>query len=149
MPFEEIAYFLLDIIWNAISLAKIMMFFRRHSTCQICTSQEILIFRAYIKGEYFIDLSTGLSSKTQNFLNYLSMPVLSTIVQKGGDCKSKFCPRRFWRLLDKAEVELILFSSINKYLGSKRIEFASRRSKDNSLQRSCSLLPKPLKEHDP
>src|ERR1044071_5172350 len=77
------------------------------------------------------------------------MPVLSTIVQKGGDFKSKFCPRRFWTLLDKAEVELILFSSVNRYLGSERMEFACRRSKDNSLQRSCSHLPKPLKEDDP
>src|SRR3954470_12953987 len=63
-------------------------------------------------------------------------------------CKSKFCPRRFWTLLDKAEVELILFSSINRYLGSERMEFASRRSKDNSLQQSCSHLPKPLKKDD-
>src|ERR1041385_7103565 len=77
------------------------------------------------------------------------MPVLSTIVQKGGDCKSKFCPRRFWRLLDKAIVELILFSSINRYLGSEKMEFATGRSKDNSLQQSCSQLPKPLKEDDP
>src|SRR3954466_199173 len=90
----------------------------------MCTSQEIFIFRAYIKGEYFIDLSTGFSSKTQNFSNYLSMPVLSTIVQKGGDCKSKFCPLRFWTLLEKVEVELILFSSINRYLGSERMECA-------------------------
>src|ERR1041385_4874905 len=30
-------------------------------------------------------------------------------------CKSKFCPRRFWTLLEKAEVGLILFSSINIY----------------------------------
>src|SRR3954465_15657341 len=76
------------------------------------------------------------------------MYVFSTIVQKGGDCKSKFCPRRFWTLLDKAEVELILFSSINRYLGSERMEFACRRSKDNSqLQSSTETLEgiRPLK----
>ena len=81
--------------------------------------------------------------------NYLSMLVLSTIVQKGGDCKSKVLPLRFWRLLDKAVEELILFSSINRYLGSWRMEFACRRSKDNSLQHSCIMILKPLMKDGP
>ena len=87
--------------------------------------------------------------RNKNLFNYLSMPVLSTIVQKGGDCKSKVLPRRFWRLLDKAVEELILFSSIKTYLGSWRMELAGIRSKDNSMQRSCIIIPKPLKEDDP
>src|ERR1043165_4209363 len=57
--------------------------------------------RAYIKGEYTIYLKCCHFHRNSNLLNYLSMPFLSTIVQKGGDCKSKFLPRRFWRLLSK------------------------------------------------
>ena len=78
---------------------------------------ESFIFGAYIKGEYTFILALIIHRNSKPF-NSLSMPVLSTIVQKGGDCKSKVLPLRFWRLLDKAVEELILFSSINRYLGS-------------------------------
>src|ERR1041385_3353054 len=116
MSFEDIAYFSSDIIWNAISLAKIMMFFPRHSILSKCTSQEISNFRAYIKGEYFIDLSTGLSSKTQNSFNYLSMHVLSTIVQKGGDCKSKFCPPKVLEIVRKSRSGTNMIFEYNQIL---------------------------------
>src|SRR3954471_7678998 len=62
---------------------------------------ERYYLRAYIKGEYTIYLKHCSFHRNTNPFNYLSMPVLSTIVQKGGDCKSKFLPRRFWRFLSK------------------------------------------------
>src|ERR1044072_3180349 len=57
--------------------------------------------RAYIKGEYTIYLKSCQFHRNTNLFNYLSMPILSTIVQKGGDCKSTFLPRRFWRVMSK------------------------------------------------
>src|SRR4051812_44712752 len=57
--------------------------------------------RAYIKGEYTIYPKHCHFHRNKNPFYHLSMPVLSTIVQKGGDCKSKVLPRRFWRLLSK------------------------------------------------
>src|SRR3954464_12471795 len=56
---------------------------------------------ACIKGEYTIYLKHCHFHRNTNLFSYLSMPIFSTIVQKGGDCKSKFLPRRFWRLLSK------------------------------------------------
>ena len=63
--------------------------------------EGLMDFPSNIKGEYTIYLKHCHFHRNTNLFNYLSMPVLSTIVQKGGDCKSKFLPRRFWRLLSK------------------------------------------------
>src|SRR4051812_17571553 len=57
--------------------------------------------RAYIKGEYTIYLKHCHFHRNTNPFYYLLMPILSTIVQKGGDCKRKFLPQRFWILLRK------------------------------------------------
>ena len=56
----------------------------------------VQIFDAYIQGESKASY-LRVCSKTQLKIPYfLSMPILSTIVQKGGDCKSKsFAPMSF------------------------------------------------------
>ena len=51
--------------------------------------------RAYIKGEYTIYLKHCHFHRNINLFNYLSMPVLSTIIQKGGDCKRKILHEGF------------------------------------------------------
>jgi len=78
---------------------------------------KLFIFGAYIKGKYTLMLALIIHRNTKTF-NSLPMPIFSTIVEKGGDCKSKVLPLRFWRLLDRTVEELILFASINRYLGS-------------------------------
>ena len=51
----------------------------------------IQIFDAYIQGESRLHILEFALNSTQTFI-FLWMPVLSTIVQKGGDCKSKVLP---------------------------------------------------------
>src|ERR1041385_4597104 len=59
------------------------MFFPRINYCQICTSLEIHIFRAYIKGEYFIDLSHGLSSKLKTIKLFIDACFVNNRPKRG------------------------------------------------------------------
>src|ERR1041385_1751327 len=61
---------------------------------------EISIFRAYIKREYFIDLSTGFSSKSQNFQISYRCLFCQQSSKKGEIVRASFAPEGFghcWR----------------------------------------------------
>ena len=125
-------------ISNAILLTRIL-WLSLHWRIINCASTNTIYLQCTHSGGVNLHILELVSPKPKNF-NLLSMPVLSTIVQKGGDCKSKVLPLSVLDIVgqnSRGTNNVFQYKQLIRFLKYKEIGRSSRRS----LSRNAKLLP--------
>ena len=115
---------------TTILLAKMFDFLSNKEILKLCINYNLFTFNAHIQGESIFTSQSLFSSYSKTAIS-LSMPVLSTIVQKGGDCKSKVLPPCVLDIVgqnSRGTNNVFEYKQLLRFLKNKMIGRSSRQS---------------------